>query len=268
VLAFRQVFQQRVEQPAGVGLAQLQLAHLEGIGAGRHREHPEGLARELAVGAAPGFDGGLGHRQGAADALVVVGEQGHQHVGHLHRADAGGVAHAGAAVDEHVVVVLAQAGLDGLQEGAAAQALVEGIPVEGVQLGGVARPLAAGGQEVDAAAFREAGEVDAQEIGRQVGQRQVPVVALALPGRLDGLVGVVRQQVNQAARGGQLLVRQEGVEIAVQAGGFQIPVHQQHALAVGGQHPGQVGHRHGTAGAALVGIEGEDAAAAVAWRAH
>jgi hypothetical protein len=163
VLALRQVFQQRVEQPAGVGLAQLQLAHLEGVGAGRHGEHPEGLARELAVGAAPGFDGGLGHRQGAADALVVVGEHGHQHVGHLHRADAGGVAHAGAAVDEHVVVVLAQAGLDGLQEGAAPQALVEGIPVEGVQLGGVARPLAAGGQQVDAAALGEAGEVDAQE---------------------------------------------------------------------------------------------------------
>jgi hypothetical protein len=263
VLALRQVFQQRLEQPAGVGLAQLQLAHLEGVGAGRHGEHPEGLARELAVGAAPGFDGGLGHRQGAADALVVVGEHGHQHVGHLHRADAGGVAHAGAAVDEHVVVVLAQAGLDGLQEGAAPQALVEGVPVEGVQLGGVARPLASGGQQVDAAALGEAVEVDAGEVGRKIGQGQVPVVALAFLGRLDGLVGVVRQQVHQAPGGGQFLVRQEGVEVAVQAGGFQVPVHEQHALAVGGQHPGQVGHRHGAAGAALVGVEGEDAAAAV-----
>ena len=53
------------------------------------------------------------------------------------------------------------------------------------------------------------------------------------------------------------------MEEPVQAGGLQVPVGDQHPLAVGGEDPGGVGQRHRPAGAALVRVEGDDLAVAV-----
>src|SRR5262249_24338050 len=58
----------------------------------------------------------------------------------------------------------------------------------------------------------------------------------------------------------ELLVAQERIKIPVQAGRFEIPVDHEHAIAGRGENPRDVGHRHRAAGAALVGIEGDDLA--------
>src|SRR5262245_17812016 len=52
------------------------------------------------------------------------------------------------------------------------------------------------------------------------------------------------------------------MEEAVQARRLEIPVDGKHAAAVAGENPRHVGERHRAAGAALVGVEGDDLAAA------
>jgi len=44
----------------------------------------------------------------------------------------------------------------------------------------------------------------------------------------------------------------------MQAGCLEVPVNQQHVVAIARQDPGDVGYRHGAAGAALVRVKGDD----------
>ncbi|MDH6112331.1 hypothetical protein P3T34_004546 [Kitasatospora sp. MAP12-44] len=223
----------------------------------------------------------LGDPRGAVDALVAQREADHQVVGHLHGTDLGGVGEAGTAVDQHVVVALAHVAAQRVEELPAVEALVEQVPVQAAQRAGVVAVLAAGREQVDAAAGREAAPGERQRVAGHLGEVQVParvvadlvqflLVALGLGERVrvqlglsQRLLAVVVDQGHHPWGGVQFGRVQEGVEELGEPGGLQVPVHGEHPEPVGGQDPGGVGQRHGAAGAALVGIEGDDPALAV-----
>src|SRR5262249_34472365 len=110
----------------------------------------------------------------ALDALVVVGEADDQAVRHLGRADPRSVADAGPAVDQDVVVALGGLRLEGLEERAAAETIVEVLPVEGTHLHGVGVALTPRGEEVDPAALRKVLEVDGEDVLREIRVLEVP----------------------------------------------------------------------------------------------
>src|SRR5262249_22790966 len=68
------------------------------------------------------------------------------------------------------------------------------------------------------------------------------------------------EEVDQPGRVAHLAIGEERREEAVQSGRFEIPVDGEDAQAVAGENPGDVGQRERTPDAALVRVEGDDAA--------
>ncbi len=148
----RGTHQQLVEGAPDLGPRRLQPVRLGVLHPHGHRQDPDA---PVAVGVLhPAGDG-----RRALDALVVVGEAVHQHVGEVDGADVGDVAQAGTTVDEDVVVAAPELGAQGVQELAAVLLLVEAVPVELGEDGGVVAVLAARGDVVEPA---PAGEVPPQ----------------------------------------------------------------------------------------------------------
>ncbi len=237
------------ERPSGVRLLLLAL-----VDAHRH-----GVDGDGAAGVALGDLAGDGGR--AVDGLVAEGEAVDEHVREVDGADVGDVAEAGAAVDEDVVVVGLHVVAQRVEEVAAAEPVVEVVPVEGGDGGAVLAVLPPGGDEVERAA---PGELPAQRLrGQRHGVRlDAGVVAVPVVGALHGAgggPGVLGDQVDHAGGGAEGGGVEEGVEEPVQSGGLQVPVDGQHAFAVGREDPGGVGEGHGAPGAALVRVEGDDA---------
>ena len=203
-----------------------------------------------------------GHRGRAVDGLVAEGEAVDEYVGQMDGADVGDVAQAGTAVDEDVVVVGLHVLAQRVEEQAAAEPVVEVVPVEGGDRRRVLAVLLAGGDEVERAAVRElpaealGGERDGVRL--DPGVVRVPVVAAAGVGSYRG-PGVLGDQVDHAGGGAERGGVEEGVEEPVQARRLQVPVDGEHPLAVRGENPGRVGQGHRAARTSFVGIEGDDA---------
>src|SRR5262245_29823865 len=106
----------------------------------------------------------------ALDALVVVREADHERVRHLYRTDACGVTHAGADVDENVVILRTGCLLHRIDEATAAEPIVEVLPVESANGERVVIALAAGGKQVDLATRAELRKVDRDDVVRKVGE--------------------------------------------------------------------------------------------------
>ena len=134
--------------PSGSRLLLLTLVDTHGDG--------EDLDRPVALVDLAG-DGGR-----AVDGLVAEGEAVDEDVRKVDGADVGDVAEAGAAVDEDVVVIGLHVLAQGVEKVAAAEPVVEVIPVEGGDCGGVLAVLASRRDEVQGAA---AGKFPAQCLG-------------------------------------------------------------------------------------------------------
>ena len=115
--------------------------------------HREGQHPDVAVAVPPADL--AGHVRRALDALITEGETDRQHVGELDGADVRDVAQPGAAVDQHVVVILLHVLAHGAEEPAAAEPVVEVVPVQRADRGGIVAVLPAGGEEVQPAAVGE-----------------------------------------------------------------------------------------------------------------
>ncbi len=237
------------QRPSGVRLLLLTLVDT----------HRDGEDADRAAGVALGDLAGDGG--GAVDGLVAEGEAVDEDVGEVDGADVRDVAETGPAVDEDVVVVGLHVLAQRVEEVAAAEPVVEVVPVEGGDGGGVLAVLPSGGHEVERAAL---GELPAQHLrGEGDGVRlDAGVVAVPVVGALGGAgrgPGVLGDQVDHAGGGAEGGGFEEGVEEPVESGCLQVPVDGQHPLAVGGEDPGGVGQGHGAPGAALVRVEGDDA---------
>jgi hypothetical protein len=119
-----------------------------------HRHRPD-LERRIAVGTLARDEGEARRRRGAVDALSVQSETNDQLVRHLDRANAGGVADAGPAVDEDEVINAAQILLHRLEQDAAAETRIETFPVERVNAHTVGGVLPSCRDEVERAATFE-----------------------------------------------------------------------------------------------------------------
>lgn len=237
------------QRPSGVRLLLLALVDA----------HRYGVEGDGAAGVALGDL--AGDRGRAVDGLVAEGEAVDEHVREVDGADVGDVAEAGPAVDQYVVVVGLHVVAQGVEEVAAAEPVVEVVPVEGGDGGAVLAVLASGGDEVERAALRE---LPAERLrGQRHGVRlDAGVVAVPVLGTLGGAgrgPGVLGDQVDHTGGGAEGGRVEEGVEEPVESGGLQVPVDGQDPLAVGREDPGDVGERHGAPGAALVRVEGDDA---------
>lgn len=211
----------------------------------------------------------------AVDALAAGGETGDEGVRQVDGADVGDVVEARTAVDEDVVVPVAELALEAFQEAGGERAVHERLPVELREGGQIALVLGAGRKVVEPAA-----------VGEVPGDRQHTAVEgehLGVPGRAghgDGLDRVVAgsgrdragvphldqglaeagDEFEHAGRGAQLLLVQEGVEEAVEPGSVEVPVDGEHAVPRGGQDPGGVGECHRPSRTALVRVERDDPA--------
>ncbi len=245
---------QPVELQPGKGAAGVRLLLLALVDAHRDGEDGDGTAG-VALRDLPG------DRGRAVDGLVAEGEAVDEHVREVDGADVGDVAEAGAAVDEDVVVVGLHVVPQGVEEEPSAEPVVEVVPVEGRDGGGVLAVLPSGGDEVEGSA---PGELPAERLGGErdrvrldAGVVAVPVVGpLRRVGRRPGVFG---DQVDHAGGGAERRGVEEGMEEPVESGGFQVPVDGQHPLAVGREDPGGVGQGHGAPGPALVRVESDDA---------
>lgn len=176
-------------------------------------------------------------------------------------ADVGDVTEAGTAVDEDVVVVGLHVIAQGVEEVAAAEPVVEVVPVEGGDGRGVLAVLPSGGDEVERAALWE---LPAERLGREgdrvrldPGVVTVPVVgALDRAGRGPGVLG---DQIDDTGGGAKGRGVEERVEEPVESRRLQVPVDGQYPFAVGGEYPGGVGQGHSAPRTALVRVEGDDA---------
>ncbi len=173
-------------------------------------------------------------------------------------ADVGDVAETGAAVQQDVVVVAFHVVAQGVEEGAAAQPVVEVVPVEGADRGGVIAVLPSRRHEVEATSAGE-GPVEGDGVRADPGVGGDRVGVGGRPGAGDG-PRVVGDQVDDPGGGADDARGEEGVEEAVESGCLQVPVDGEHPVAVGGEDPRGVGQRHGPAGAALVRVERDDPA--------
>lgn len=198
---------------------------------------------------------------GAVDGLVAEGEAVDEHVREVDGADVGDVAEARTAVDEDVVVVGLHVVPQGVEEVAAAEPVVEVVPVEGGDGGRVLAVLPSGGDEVEGAAPRElpAERLRGERDGVRLDAGVVPVPVVGPLGGVGRGPGEFGDQVDHAGGGPERRGVEEGVEEPVESRGFQVPVDGQHPLAVGGEDPGGVGEGHGAPRAALVRVESDDA---------
>ncbi len=239
-----------LESHPGQRPADVQLLLLAVLDAHRHRQYAD-----VPVPVTPADL--LGHIGRAFDALIAEREADGQYVGELDRADVGHVRKPGPAVDEDVVVVTLHVLAHGPEELAAAEAVVEVVPVERHHRRRIVAVLPAGRQEVQPAAVRER-PFQRYGVPLDPGALQVPV--LAPRSGIDRRRRVLVDDLDDAGSGTDRRLVQERVEELVQARRLQIPVHRQHAFAVAGDDPGHVGHGHGPAGPALVRVEGDDLA--------
>ena len=162
-----------LEPHPGQRPADVELLLLAVLDAHRDGQHPDVAVPVPAADLA-------GHAGGALDALVAQREADHQDVRQVDRADVGHVAQPGPAVDQHVVVVLLHVVAHGAEEPPAAEPVVEVVPVERADRGGIVAVLAAGREEIQLAPV---GERPVQRDGMPLDLRefQVPVIA-AWPG--------------------------------------------------------------------------------------
>jgi hypothetical protein len=222
-----QPLQEGVELGAAVvpsGLQPLGLGLLDPHG---DRQHLDGAGRGA-------LHGGC-RVDSAADALGAHGEAVDQDVGQEDGADAGGVTDTGTAVDQDVVVGGDQLLAQGLQEEPAAVPVVEAVPVEAGDSVVVGGRLSPGGQEVQPAAGGQL-QQQADGVGGRVRGGPKPVVVLGGGGLLGAEHGahIALHHVDQAVGPVQFGIDQQRVQIAVQAGGLQVPVDQQHPVATAG----------------------------------
>ena len=137
-----------LELHPGEGAADVEFLLLAVLDAHRERQHPD-----VAVAVPPADL--AGDVRGTLDALITERETDRQHVGEFDGADVRDVAQPGAAVNQHVVVLLLHVLAHGAEEPAAAEPVVEVVPVERADRGGIVAVLPAGGKEIQPAAVRE-----------------------------------------------------------------------------------------------------------------
>lgn len=212
------------------------LVLLAGVEPARYRHYlqPAAVVGEAVLG----VPGAAGDVDGAAQALVVRGEEHDEHVGQLCRADAADVGDPGAAVDQHEVVGLRPLRAAAFQEVAEAVVGVEARPVEALGAGDVAVVLGARGNQVQPVV--SAGQGDRHRVVGDIGVRPI---------------GVVGDEIHHTAR---RWYAQPRPEVVHQARGVEVPVDAQHAVAPAGQHGRRVRQRERAPDAALVGVEGGD----------
>ncbi len=259
-------------QDAVEAVLELAAGRLQPVGLGVLHAHGDGQDADAAV--AVHLLDAFGDGDRAVDALAARRETGDEGVRQVDGADVGDVVEARAAVDEDVVVPVAELALEAFQEAGGERAVHERLPVELREGGQIALVLGAGREVVEPAA-----------VGEVPGDRQHATVEgehLAVPGGVghgDGLDRVVAGSVRgggvphldqglaeagdefeHAGRDAQFLLVQEGVEEAVEPGGVEIPVDGEHAVSGGGQDPGGVGECHRPSRTALVRVERDDPA--------
>src|SRR5207244_894826 len=96
-----------------------------------------------------------GDVRGTLDALITEGKTDRQDVGKLDRADVRDVTQTGAAVDQHVIVLLLHVLAHGAEKAATAEAVVKVIPVQGANRGRIVTVLPARGKKVQSSASGE-----------------------------------------------------------------------------------------------------------------
>ncbi len=177
-----------LELHPGQGPADVEFLLFAVLYAHRDRQHPD-----VPVPVPPADLAGYARR--TLDALITEGEADSQDVGEFDGADVGDVAQPGAAVDQHVVILLLHVLAHGAEKPAAAEAVVEIVPIERAHRGGIVTILAASGEKVELAAVGKS-PLQRDRVPLDLCEFQMPVIA-AGP-RINGGRRVVIDYLNHA----------------------------------------------------------------------
>ena len=68
----------------------------------------------------------------------------------------------------------------------------------------------------------------------------------------------IEAEIDETFRGNQLGIAEEGCKVAMEPGRVEVPVDDEHGIAVASENPGHVGQGHRPANASFVGVKGQN----------
>src|SRR5262249_29177131 len=160
--------------------------------------------------------------------LIIQRETDDEEVGQVNRTDAGGIAHAGSAVDDDEIVLRSRPGHRRVEKLAALQFRIELMPVEQTESLGVRRSLPPRANEPQLGVVRKEIAIEHFDKRVQLGVPDEIVCRLIVEIRLsDCDRRQIDDKIQQAVGGDLRRVVEEGMKVAMKSWCFEIPVDEE-----------------------------------------